>query len=148
MIFAKCIFKTASNGASYLQALVVFSWVFEPVQVTGRVQLGMGHSSWMAGFHNGVLILISSPLSSSTCKLAATRPLPSNEGCGPPYIDVNGFQVGMVPCLGWGKLQSKRGDPWHGRPARYATRWTTVGLPLTYFPKTPQDKFSSLYSVS
>ena len=52
-------------------------------------------------------------------------------------LNVNGFQA---PCLGWGQLQSKRGDPWYGRPARYATRQTTVCSPLT-FPKTPQDTY-------
>ena len=82
------------------------------------------------------------------CKLAATRPLPSNEGCGPLYVDVDGFQVGMPLCLGWGQVGSKRRDPWYGRPTRYAMRQTTVGLaPFTYFPcclltsKKPQEMY-------
>jgi len=40
----------------------------------------------------------------------------------------------MVLCLGWGQLGSKRGDPWYGRPARYATRRTTGGSSRSVFP--------------
>jgi len=58
--------------------------------------------------------------------------------------------VGVAPCLGWGQLGSKRGDPWYGRPARYATRQTTVGSSCSYFPchlltsKTRQDTYCPL----
>jgi len=35
--------------------------------------------------------------------------------------------------MGWGQVGNKRGDPWCGRPTRYARRQTTVGLsPFTY----------------
>ena len=95
--------------------------------------------------------LISSLLSSSTCKLAATRPLPSYEGCGPPYINIDGFRVGVAPHLGLRQLRSERGDPWYGRPARYATRRTTAGSPLSFYvpchlltSKTPQDTYHPL----
>ena len=68
--------------------------------------------------HLQALVVI---LSSSTDKLATTRPLPFNEGCGPSYISVDGFWVVVAPCFSWGQLRSKRRDPWYGRPAKYAT---------------------------
>ena len=55
-------------------------------------------------------------------ELVATRPLPSNKGCRPHDTDADGFWVGVRLRMSLGQIGNARGDPWFGRPARYAGR--------------------------
>ena len=82
------------------------------------------------------LLYIFWPISSSphAPKLAATWPLPSNEGCRPPNVDVDGSLGGLV-C--WEQVGNTRGDPWYGRPTRYVRRGAIIGFPT----------FSNFHSV-
>jgi hypothetical protein len=67
-------------------------------------------------------ILFRSPNS----KLASTWPLPSNEGCRLPDVDIDGSWDGLA---GWEQVGNARGDPWYGRPARYVRRGAIIGSP-------------------
>ena len=65
-------------------------------------------------------------LSPHAPKLAATWPLPSNEGCRPPNVNVGGSWDGL---MGWEQVGNTRGDPWYGRPTRYVRRGAMIGSP-------------------
>jgi len=50
-------------------------------------------------------------------------PLPSTKGCRPPPFKLMSMDFGWE----W-QVGNERGDPWCGRPTRYAGRQTRVGL--------------------
>ena len=69
-------------------------------------------------------------------RTTATWPLPSNEGCRPPYTTSKAFRSAYE--LGG----NTRGDPWCGRPARYVRKTPLGHMSPTYAPHTPDVSYS------